>query len=309
MNCVMCGVDVDNQKKYKIFGNKYVCKNCYDHNEFYACGKCDCETPRQWWEEIYDGDTDEYICVCPFCYFEHNDKFPHDYKPAPIFHSLFNADRKHCLHVGVELEMEGNVNSFVNKMYHEFTDEHFYPKYDGSLDDDYGVEIVSNPMTITIAINKWRNLFKIINEYLESNSNCGLHFHLDREYLNDRQLRNIDYIINNFTESVKKLGGRDIIRNDWSYRENKNPDEWGTLTTDDRYHAVNFLNKNTVELRCFNSTDDWFNFRYILIAVYALVEYARIHKFDYFENMNDEEFWIAFNKFIQRYITKNNITE
>ena len=60
MNCVMCGVDVDNQKKHKIFGNKYVCKNCYDHNEFYACGKCDCATPRKWWEEIYDEDTDEY---------------------------------------------------------------------------------------------------------------------------------------------------------------------------------------------------------------------------------------------------------
>ena len=40
MNCVMCGVDVDNQKKYKIFGNKYVCKNCYDHNEFYASSDC-----------------------------------------------------------------------------------------------------------------------------------------------------------------------------------------------------------------------------------------------------------------------------
>jgi hypothetical protein len=46
-----------------------------------------------------------------------------------------------------------------------------------------------------------------------------------------------------------------------------------------------------------------------MIAVFALAELAKIHKFSYFADMTDNDFWLTFNKFIKRYIEKNNITE
>ena len=191
---------------------------------------------------------------------------------------------------------------FLNK-FKTLNNSKFYLKRDGSLHWDDGVEIISHPMTINDIIENWKNIFDLFNDTYVTND-CGLHFHLDRKYLTKRQIKNIDYIINNFTESIKKIGGRNVVDHFWSKRTEKNINEWGLDTTRCRYVAVNLTNKNTVELRCFDSTDDWEKFKYIIIAVFALVEYAKYHTFEYFTKTNDDAFQKTFRKYIRRFVNK-----
>jgi hypothetical protein len=191
---------------------------------------------------------------------------------------------------------------FLNK-FNTLNNSKFYLKRDGSLNWDDGVEIVSQPMTINDIIENWKNIFDLFKDAYVTND-CGLHFHLDRKYLTKRQIKNIDYIINNFTESIKNIGGRNIIDHFWSTRTRKNINEWGVNTTHCRYVAVNLTNKHTVELRCFDSTDNWEKFKYAIIAVFALAEYANYHTFEYFTKTNDKDFQITFRKYIRRFVNK-----
>lgn len=304
MNCFMCNKNIDGLNNiHTIYGNHVICDDCFHNNCFLHCNCCEELCYEDWIEDDY-----YYNDLCPNCMKEKYGRYSHGYKPYPKFHSMNNADRKHCLHVGIELEMEINeVNRFIETVDKNCSEDDFYLKMDGSLNDNYGVEIVSHPMMLPIALAKWEKIFKYINQnQIISNNDCGLHIHLDREYLNERQIRNIDYIINTFNSTIEKLGGRNIVNHCWSASLNKTNEDWGKKTTDDRYVAVNFC-KNTIELRCFNSTDDWFNFRWILISVFALVEYAKIHKFDFFQNKSDSEFEVAFHKFINKFKDKELI--
>lgn len=304
MNCFKCGKEITiSVKENIIFNDKELCENCAFQLDY--CGRCNKKTPNEWMGELYCYDEDEYEYVCPRCYKAEIGKYPHDYKPYPIFHNLFNADRKHCLHIGVELELEGhNYIDFINDV-NKLSEDNFYIKEDGSLDEDIGVEVISNPMTMSIAIEQWGKLFALIDKHnMESTCDCGLHIHLDKEYLNQRQISNIDYIINNFTKSVKKIGNRDINNHEWANKLLKNDNEWGVVTAlDYKYRAVNFCT-NTIELRCFDSTDDWFDFRHRLITIFALVEYAKLHTFNYFHKTNDDAFWLSFNKYIKKFTKK-----
>lgn len=300
--CVNCDKEIVDNEFIKIYGNNYVCKNC--SNELDECHYCGELTNIL--SEIYNDDEDYYYDVCPLCYKEKSLIYPHDYKPIINFSKP--NDRKYVLHVGAELEIQGyEYECFINKMDNEIIEKDFYLKSDGSLNDD-GVEIVSHPMILPIMLKKWKQVFDLMKLHKMNDTNgCGLHFHLDRKYLNDRQIKNIDYIINNFTKSVEKIGSRNILTNEWSERVNKNINEWGVYAPWTRYVAVNLRNKNTVELRCFNSTDDWNKFKSIVIFVFALVEYAKIHTFEYFTKTNDDKFYISLHRFINNFKKHNYI--
>lgn len=304
VKCFKCGSEC-NENAEKIYGGNFICETCNKNIRYVVCHICGEQVPENMYEEIFNGDDDEYYNYCPLCYKEEKGIYPHDYKPVPQFHSLFNVDRKHNLHVGVELEMQfDNYWDFINDFDKNISDNMFYLKYDGSLDEDSGIEIVSHPMTIGIALKQFELLFNLIDKQNVDLNGCGLHFHLDKTYLNERQIRNIDYIINTFTDSVEKIGGRNIVNHEWASNHIKHRNEWGMVTnTDYKYRAVNFC-KHTIELRCFDSTDDWFEFSWRLKAVFALVEYANIHTFDYFSNMDDNSFWVCFKNYIDKYCKK-----
>ena len=297
--CYRCFSKIEDNNYKDIFGSNVICLNCYnklcDKKEIYYCSSCSCLI----YDAIIAYDEDDDI-ICSDCYYNNYNFYDAYYKPFPIFS---NNDRKNNLHVGIELEMQfEDREQFLNK-FKTLNNSKFYLKRDGSLHWDDGVEIISHPMTINDIIENWKNIFDLFNDTYVTND-CGLHFHLDRKYLTKRQIKNIDYIINNFTESIKKIGGRNVVDHFWSKRTEKNINEWGLDTTRCRYVAVNLTNKNTVELRCFDSTDDWEKFKYIIIAVFALVEYAKYHTFEYFTKTNDDAFQKTFRKYIRRFVNK-----
>lgn len=315
MNCFACGEYIEKNGQYMMIDDdRIICHKCELANTMTLCDICGVASINSWMDYImYEEEDYEDDFVCPTCYKKHYGRYPHDYKPYPIFHSLFNVDRKHCLHIGVELELESydcdcNCNKYTDAM-NDISEDKFYLKMDGSLSDKCGAETISNPMTLPVALKEWKKVFQIINKYnMCSNEDTGLHFHLDKEFLDERQIRNIDYIVNTFTDSIKKFGGRNIVNHRWASKVNKSVEHWGIKTPIDyKYNAVNFT-KNTLELRCFDSTNSWEKFSYILVGVFALVEMAQVHTFNYFENMNDADFWIAFKNYISKYMKQNNVS-
>jgi hypothetical protein len=270
----------------------YVCIDCFINKiekDFQLCPCC---------KKYYMAHGKEKCDVCVVL----QDINPYHYKPQSIFYNM--SDENTELFVGIELEINfdtiKNLANFIRCNKNEFC----YFKHDGSIGCN-GVEIVSHPATFVYHLknNIWKRMFDFFDKVTDT-ENCGLHFHLDRKYLNDRQIKNIDYIINNFTESIKKIGGRNIIDHFWSTRTRKNINEWGINTTHCRYVAVNLTNKHTVELRCFDSTDNWEKFKYAIIAVFALAEYANYHTFEYFTKTNDKDFQVTFRKYIRRFVNK-----
>ena len=69
--------------------------------------------------------------------------------------------------------------------------------FDGSLNNT-GVEIISHPMTYENIINSnhWKLLFDLLKENdMNNTENCGLHFHLDKIYFSNDNIKALDYIV------------------------------------------------------------------------------------------------------------------
>lgn len=178
------------------------------------------------------------------------------YKPDPVFHKA--KDDNDELFMGVELEI-GGLSSYdkVN----EFCDNHggqiFYFKSDGSI-RGAGCEIVTHPATLQYHLSDesgWRELFEDFNSdgfVSGTSTNTGLHIHINKNLLTQSQIKKIDLVVNYWQSLFKNIGRRS---NDQYCRYNiKRHSEWGT--SNDRYQSVNFSNRNTVEFRFFNGTNN-----------------------------------------------------
>ena len=293
--CVLCGLEFN--YGYTLLTGEEVCESCREI-ECGSCSKCGGLDIGSRIAEHYDWDADVYLNLCFDCYKKETKLYPHDYSPHLNFSN--ESDRSHVLHIGVELEILcDKKNKFLTKLNNFEKD--FYPKYDGSLDDG-GVEIVSHPMIMPTLLSKWKNIFDLFQDTYVT-YDCGLHFHLDRKYLTERQIKNIDYIVNNVPDLIEEIGDRKIKHHEWAELVEKNYNEWGINTTD-RYVAVNLTNKNTVELRCFNATNDFEKFKKIIVFVCSLVELAQKHTFYYFYNKDEIVLTNYINTFMKDFAKK-----
>jgi hypothetical protein len=209
----------------------------------------------------------------------------HCYTPENIvFLHKQDESRENNLHIGIELEIQGNefdqmllFNQEIKKQYSDY----FYLKADGSL-NEYGVEIVSYPMTCNYIEHNdiWKKLFKTIQKHnMNDTENCGLHFHLDKTYFTDDNIKVIDYIVNTFYEKIMDVTGRDEYElRDYAALQFKKENEWGTRIYN-RYSAVNLENENTIELRFCKSTDDYDVFIERLKLILIIVNIAKQYSF------------------------------
>ena len=163
----------------------------------------------------------------------------------------------------------------MNLLYNFYTNPYFYFKNDASLPNVNSVEIVSHPATIKYHLlsDQWDNIFSCLNKLKVTNiKNCGLHFHFNKSAFNDTQLASLDYFINSDKSFLENIGGRKL--NTFCKLFRKPLSEYGRQTSD-RYVALNLKNKNTVEMRFFNSTVDFLTFKERLMSAFALCEFAR----------------------------------
>lgn len=273
----------------------WICHDCFDDNYFF-CDRCD-EIYHV--DQLHNCDGENY---CDSCYADcYNPLHEYGYKPNVVFHE--DNERNKHLHVGIELEIQGNgYDDFVNKMSESFNEDMFYMKQDGSL-NDYGVEIVSQPMTYNFIMNHndWYKVFRYMeNHSMNDTDDCGLHFHLDKQYLNEKDISVIDYIVNNYADYFSEIGGRDFDEcSHYCKKVNKSENDWGKETRyESRYQAVNLTNENTIELRFCKSTFDFDTFIQRVKMIFAIADFAKKHCIKDFYNMDNETFEIKFNKFM-----------
>lgn len=292
--CFLCK---KNNHLSKVRNGGYICNDCYWNctSRFIKCDQCNIVIDMDDDYIVYCEKTDND--VCEDCYKNIMKIHSHHYEPKIKFYHKENEHRWRHPHIGIELELiTEDKSNFLNKYMDNFDD--FYFKYDGSLGNK-GIEIVSMPMTSKVIAKHWKPMFNLINQYkFKANHSCGLHFHIDREYLDLDTIKNIDYLINNNHDYFSNIGGRNFENNKYCLLSNKNNNCWG-INIHGKYCAVNLMKKNTVELRFCASTSDYDKFIDRLKTIYATIQYCKYHTFNYITTVK-KDFMIKEIKILKR---------
>lgn len=239
------------------------------------------------------------------------------YKPEPRFGYKNDRESREHLTFGVELECEPRRDGAPKMDADELSDrideiagDRVYCKSDCSL--SHGLEIVTHPGTLAhhMYVMHWRQIQRTCEKAgfrSHDTDNSGLHVHVGRAQLGstdaerDETIRKVQVIFVMYAAELTRFSRRTRSRLDqWApFRsfgvspESIRATDGDTLASwasssvpthaydhDDRYAAVNVLNRATVEIRIFRGTLK----RDTLIAAIQLVsnvfEYAMAHTWD-----------------------------
>lgn len=196
----------------------------------------------------------------------------YSYRPSLRFWSLQEGEvvespraTAHALYVGVEIEAErasDTAAQFLADADEEAGDERFvYLKRDGSLGDG-GVEIVTHPATPEAFLARFP--FDAVEKWTARGARsyrreaCGFHIHVARSAFSASHLwRFVRFQLANVEQCIG-VAQRESQR--WAEWSGEGMDEVkkslpamvkGTKANGRRYVAINFQNRNTVELRYF----------------------------------------------------------
>jgi hypothetical protein len=252
--CEDCGAWV---KRFSIvsFENwgevRRICTTCFDTN--YT--RCDCgHIVTNGAEVRVDGRT-----LCGDCTLIRE----YSYKPIPKFLPRVDATKKSVpLYMGVELEVEtgGDYSDRHDKalVASELLPD-AYLKNDGSI--DCGFEIVSHPATLEYHQKAfgWDVALPELDKLgvkSHDTSTCGLHIHVNKEFLSDCERVKLGLFIYTQKKRLEKVARRKsseyaqyktLFKGEISRGAKGNTDG-------NRYEALNWLNKYTVEFRLFKGT-------------------------------------------------------
>lgn len=219
----------------------------------------------------------------PSCLSHSNKPEGHFYTERPGIEAYLLKPRSSELYLGVELEIDDG--KYAQRLCKSLTTyPHLYLKLDGSL-SELGIEVVSHPGTLEAhkQMFHWDKVLTLCKKYeyrsYDATRSCGLHIHMSRAYL-DRRFATVEADrASGVSATMLKLMGF-VYSNGAAYtalaqRENKqyaamhavsrprhlNPQTDvgmnATLKPDgrgNRYQALNFCNKHTVEWRLFRGT-------------------------------------------------------
>ena len=155
-----------------------VCSENYGHCD--ACGNIE-----HYDNLYYHENSDRSYCASCLPAEEEEEEELHDYSYDPP-HFNFYGDTRDGPHIGVELEIDdGHDGVKILTGYPEHY-SNYYLKKDGSLSSK-GIEIVTHPHTYPEMINlPWEGMFSELAKSgyrSHDGDKCGLHFHVDREWL------------------------------------------------------------------------------------------------------------------------------
>lgn len=266
--CCNCNILLEKDCSYRIWLNEGGCK--------FLC--CDCKKNLNICEScgnVFERDTS--WCLCYDC---RNPKYIRDYfyKPEPIFYQMKDDED---LFIGIEYEIGGGEKSNAEKFLYEFfKNPHVYSKYDTSI-PNYGFEIVSHPATAMAhkSIMPWRSIFERLKELdIQSTDNCGIHFHVNRSFFEDDNIRTADFIVNEFSDLMSIAGERAFNR--YCIKRSKTVSCWGRSDTSEHHDSLNLTSKNTLEFRFFKSTTDIENLMNKVDFIKHLCYFIKSHNFN-----------------------------
>lgn len=155
--------------------------------------------------------------------------------------------RKTVVPVSFGIEIEGR-NRFLrgNHLHTHFG--FFYITTDGSLKYNDSVEVVSQPLPPKMLC---RVLHALLNKAgdISYEDSAGIHIHVTRTKHTEKKLEELFYAIkeSSYIEQSSFFGRRE------TYFANTDHPRW----QETRYSAVNWLNKNTIEIRLFGNNNQF----------------------------------------------------
>ena len=305
--CTSCGQELAGESTE--YNDDVYCADCWENN-FSLCEDCDEVVPNDDLEyvagrsvAVCSGCTEQYgSCInCNESYHENNleehngesycedcHNNAHDdekvikdyeYKPVPVFSPTPNPSTAEHLYLGIELEIEVVISADRNEIAEEVQrlQGRVYCKKDGSLDK--GFEIVSHPATLGYHLSdmRWAEILAYLREQDCSSHNtttCGLHIHINRDYLTIQEQIKLAIFIHTQAKNITKIARRDSSYAKYKDGIEKLSDE-EKISNGDRYEALNFQNRSTVEFRMFRGTLNAETFFATLEFVDSVVEFVK----------------------------------
>lgn len=279
-----------------------ICSSCFDQ-KFIRCINCN---------EIIARTT--YNANGGFCNkCKHGKIHDWNYKSTPKFKKLAIDDKTHNeLYFGLEIELECNcprrtdISSIVNKRLGNFA----YCKNDGSLKN--GFEIVTEPLSYNFFLKKSSHFQSVMEEitnkgaYSYKAQNTGVHIHISRAAFKTKEhlakFASCFYLQKEYTEFIawRQFGSYckydSDYRNYKTYTERLGSDLSGNVDSD-RYNAINFNNRNTVEVRIFKGnlkTKTILMYIQFCLAIYQYTEKLALDKKPKIEEL--KEFIMQYKK-------------
>jgi hypothetical protein len=291
--CIECDDEILDGERSREYGGEIYCMECFDGQFFVCCG-CEevirneslrhtehdlsfcvpcfhesyttcrtCDEPVHIESVWQDDDGDEY---CEQCYRGCSKKIhTWDYKPKLNFHSRdknsFKIDGmgKRELFLGFEIETKMPISTISNNadfvLKHSKEETLFYLKDDSTIDG--GFEMVSHPATLEFHKSvAYKKLFAdMIKRGCRSHNTqtCGLHVHINRTFLSETDKIKMAMFVYSQKANIVKIARRDCLQ--WSkFKDIKNLIKKELPLSRERYEALNFTNRNTIELRTFKGT-------------------------------------------------------
>ena len=261
---------------------------CHGCDEAYStCYRCDTEISND--DSYFDDAGDSY---CSSCWEDHDENEnnqstrsiqSYSYKPNPVFGWVVESQLIRGLNVprtvinepmfGFELETNARDRSTVAKaadfLMAEAPDEYLYNKEDGTIS---AFEIVTHPFTLEAhklllprqAISDLSSKYSLSSWSSVNGTGAGLHVHISKKsFAGASHQYKFQMFHYHNADLIKKFAGRDSER--WAtFRRNADPTDYsydnmaeickGNRTQNNRYSALNFQNRNTIELRYFRGS-------------------------------------------------------
>ena len=250
--CPDCGEYYrDSDTSYYIEDNdETICESCYENGEYFCCDSCG----DYFSENSYAGDG-----MCQRCYEEENENellFNYGYKPSPAFHHIGENSK---LYFGVENEFSfydySDRNNALEAIEKANFDSLFYCKEDASLEN--GVETVTHPFTLGYMLKNRKRFANMLARIEENGALCrdGLHVHVSRSAMSEAHENRFGAFIYANLANLLPVARRSSNSYCKSKASPKNGYDVQRISSErDRYFAVNYTNRNTIELRIFRDT-------------------------------------------------------
>lgn len=308
--CDHCGAPHLAEELQVIDGHHY-CAECI--RSMVRCEVCGTLTFREY---RWHGQN-----LCQSCYQSRTPRGICSYhtRPLPGIVSHTDAGDKPSekLLLGFELESGGldyssDADEIANSILEQYGEgeKNFHCEHDGSI-PDYGFELISQPATLEWHKKfDWKNILAEMRKGgLRSNdiSECGLHVHFSRAAL--RRERNVllDYFFMKYSREFIKLARRTTSYASFDRYASNGRDKSelerefnDKINHRGRYCAVNFQNRNTIEIRAFKGTLKYETFMATLECVHSLVKWINTLKDSTVDRFETVEF-SAYKAYVKRH--------
>ena len=282
--CEDCGNYFTRSNVSRTYDDNYVCDDCRD-DHYVTCDDCG----RLVHEDNYYYNDRREAYYCPNCndnhaYYDGCVEGYHAHKYNTIKFYQDNNDYtvdydNYAGGYGFELEVDdGDNRGECSDELQDLLGDHAYYETDGSLSDDYGFEIITQPHTrLAMEQLPFREMVKILRKYNYKShdcGNCGFHIHASRKLFGDTEAERTENIAKmilfyeRYWDDIVKVSRRKSfgycykMSDGGYYGDEGNIDDERAKSIakgeDDiarnRYKSINLTNKNTIEFRIMRGT-------------------------------------------------------